>query len=184
VRFSDFHVRFSHRTRDFSALVLPPVICHPASVFCASPHLAACLGPLAIFPALKISRTPCYYPSLSQGARLLIFRFARTVVLWQEQPAPPALLLRLGLRCVSFWSWSPLVVVAQRLIFFVWIVVGEDKLKVSKWEFELSFNLFLIVVVSHVFCLTSIVVFRCVSVVTNPILMVNSFSIAMRSCPS
>jgi hypothetical protein len=39
-----------------------------------SPHLATCLGPLAIFPALKNSRVPCYCLSLSL-AKVLGFWF-------------------------------------------------------------------------------------------------------------
>jgi hypothetical protein len=46
---------------------------------------------------------------------------------------------------------------------------------------ELSFDVFLSAVVSHVSWIALIVVFRCVFMVPNPILKADIFSIAMRS---
>jgi hypothetical protein len=46
---------------------------------------------------------------------------------------------------------------------------------------ELYFNLFLAAVVSHLTLLVSIVVFCCISVVSNPVSRTDSFSIAMQS---
>jgi hypothetical protein len=45
----------------------------------------------------------------------------------------------------------------------------------------MSFDLFLAIVVSHVSWLASIVIFRCIFVVSNRVPMTDSFSIAMRS---
>jgi hypothetical protein len=49
---------------------------------------------------------------------------------------------------------------------------------------ELLVDLILVAFTLHVSLIASIVVFRCVSMVLNPVLMVNRFSIAMRYWPS